>query len=474
MSKLGPLEGGAIAERLRQFVQTLSEATCIQLLEGLDKAALAGNPVPGTEIIAAHLRTRLGDGVRKRPRPGTPSRLFFRILEPMLIDEELSEKRPARIERSSLGALWVWLQRTLIPEQTKAYEDACAQAILIDDLEAAKAAALEFQKHAITAIRQAIDTEATEVERRRMISQLGGQRVFDDVKDILVIFEHRDALKALSDRVVGPIRSPDEAQIAFIGSSLTPYARSTRPSLLPYAAAIVMSKMVQPWLIVRVAATLCETDEARRIAETPYAALIELALTDIERMVVRATNARRSLDTAKVLAAARDFSAYVRSVSSDIDPSSEHAWVRRLGHARGRMGELLRTQVETLPGRVRWLIKPAAGDSKSSPAADSQEIEAIELALDILVLAKNHAAEFAMNEVTLRVHTDLQGLLDSGMNPLIEGARNAKGEDRDRRLVQLEAAVRIAAKIFGANYAGLLQKAIEVATGSDKKPTKAA
>jgi hypothetical protein len=139
------------------------------------------------------------------------------------------------------------------------------------------------------------------------------------------------------------------------------------------------------------------------------------------------------------------------------------------------MGELLRTQIETLPGRVRWLLKPVAeAKAQKGDLADAQEIASIEVALDILMLASNHAAELALNEVTMRVFSDLQTMLDSGINPLIESLRSTSGEERLRRLTQLEAAVRIAAKVFGANYAGLLQKAIDVAAGGDRKSGKAA
>ncbi|MFY8152965.1 MAG: hypothetical protein ACOVOI_12840 [Hyphomicrobiales bacterium] len=106
--------------------------------------------------------------------------------------------------------------------------------------------------------------------------------------------------------------------------------------------------------------------------------------------------------------------------------------------------------------------------------ADAQEIASIEVALDILMLARNHAAELALNEVTMRVFGDLQAMLDSGINPLIESLRSTSGDDRIRRLTQLEAAVRIAGKVFGSNYAGLLQKAIDVAAGGDRKSGKAA
>jgi hypothetical protein len=466
---------GTTTERLCEFLRTLSPTMCAQLLDTMEKAALAGEPIPGGDIIIDELRAILREAAKRKPRSGTPAHQFFRLVEALLIDEELPEKRLGRIERASLPPIWTWLKRNLIPVETTAFEEACTAAILIEDTEETRSLCMEFQKVATPAIKNALAAMSSESERRRQISQIGGPRVFEDLRDLLIVLENRDAFKVLNDRVVGPIRVMDDAQIAFLVNSLQPYARSTTPPLLVHAGAMVMAKLAQPWQILRVVVAACETDEADTIAASSYGQIVELMLTDVERLVIRATNARRNLDVGKVFAAARDFSSYVKALSTDINLNHQPAWARRLGLWRGRMGELLRTQIETLPGRVRWLLKPVAeSKAQKGDLADAQEIASIEVALDILMLARNHAAELALNEVTMRVFSDLQTMLDSGINPLIESLRSTSGEERLRRLTQLEAAVRIAAKVFGANYAGLLQKAIDVAAGGDRKSGKAA
>ncbi|MFN8828606.1 MAG: hypothetical protein ACK50Q_11085 [Labrys sp. (in: a-proteobacteria)] len=466
---------GSTTERLRGFLRTLSPTVCAQLLDTMEKAALAGEPVPGAEMILDELRTILREAAKRKPRSGTPVRHFFRIAEALLIDEELPEKRPARIERASLPPIWTWIKRNLIPEEASAFEASCSAAILLEDMEQVRALVHEFHKTAAAAIKTALAAMSSEAERRRQISQIGGPRVFDDLRDLLVMLENRDAFRALNDRVVGPIRAIDDAQMALIIGALQPFTRASSQALLVYAGAVVMSKLVQPWQILRVVVSACETDEADTIAASAYSHIVELVLTDVERLVIRAANARRTLDVAKVFSAARDFSSYVKALSSDINLNEHPTWARRLGVWRGRMGELLRTQIETLPGRVRWLLKPVAqAKAQKGDVADAQEIASIEVALDILMLARNHAAELALNEVTMRVFGDLQAMLDSGINPLIESLRSTSGDDRIRRLTQLEAAVRIAGKVFGSNYAGLLQKAIDVAAGGDRKSGKAA
>jgi hypothetical protein len=124
---------------------------------------------------------------------------------------------------------------------------------------------------------------------------------------------------------------------------------------------------------------------------------------------------------------------------------------------------------------VRRILKARPpGQVVKGEALDDYEVAAIEAGLDILLVAKSHAAELALNEVTLRVHTDLQGFLDAGVNPLLDGMRSMAGADRAFRLQQLDAAVKIAHRILGASYGALLAKAVDVAAGERKPAAKSA
>ena len=95
------------------------------------------------------------------------------------------------------------------------------------------------------------------------------------------------------------------------------------------------------------------------------------------------------------------------------------ALARRLGVMRSRMAQLLQPEIETLPARVRRLLKARpAGAGRRPEELDDYEVASVEAGLDILLVAKSHAAELALNEVTLRVFSELQSFLDAGVNPL--------------------------------------------------------
>ena len=54
---------------------------------------------------------------------------------------------------------------------------------------------------------------------------------------------------------------------------------------MPYALVLVMSRLAAPWQLVRLAVKAAQSDDAVRIAATPYAITVEIVLADMERMV---------------------------------------------------------------------------------------------------------------------------------------------------------------------------------------------
>jgi len=81
-----------------------------------------------------------------------------------------------------------------------------------------------------------------------------------------------------------------------------------------------------------------------------------------------------------------------------------------------------------------------------------------------------------VNEAALRAYSDLRSYLESGTKSLLESLRHAGAADRAFRRSQVDAAIRFCRTIFGADYAGLLAKAADVADqsgGPDLRQAKA-
>ena len=95
-----------------------------------------------------------------------------------------------------------------------AYEQGVLDAVLANEADKARDLAGKLHKSITPLIKAAIEARGDEARLRKTISQIGGQRIFDDLRDMLVVLERRAALKAIAERIVGPIKQLDETRRA--------------------------------------------------------------------------------------------------------------------------------------------------------------------------------------------------------------------------------------------------------------------
>jgi len=114
------------------------------------------------------------------------------------------------------------------------------------------------------------------------------------VREVASIMRARDALAVIGTRLPQVITNlADEQRDNVMGLLESPIGR--HKDIFLYALIIVMSRLVAPWQLVRLAIRAAESDSAARIAETSYAVAVDIVLTDIDRMIA---TLRGSLKTA--------------------------------------------------------------------------------------------------------------------------------------------------------------------------------
>ena len=154
----------------------------------------------------------------------------------------------------------------------------------------------------------------------------------------------------------------------------------------------------------------------------------------------------------------------MRALRTEMDLSGDSPWARELAALRSNISDLLRAEIETMPGRVRRLLRPrTTKEIGPNLELDPIEVAETEARIELVGACRNYAGEFALNQVAPRVHADLQNYLDTGTASLLEALRSAGPADRKFRQSQVDAAVKLAAKLFGAEYASLLTKAAGIA-----------
>jgi hypothetical protein len=460
--------GALPVERLRQYLRELPAGARALLIAELERAVLRGDEIPGGDMLLQELRTVVRATGERVPRIGTPARLFFRPAEPFLIDARSGRKVRGRVARAVLDPLWTWMTREVMPAEAGAFEDGINRAAAINDMERQNHLTVAFQDQAADRLRAALAAARSDDKARRRIGgQLGSADALEDVRDIITILQSREALASIEIRLPGHIRNLADAQLESVKALLdSPSARNVE--LLPCALVLLMRRLAAPWQLIRLGVRDAGSDEAARIASSSYAVAVSITLADVERMVDELkADLKRGLSVTSLLKCIHDAA---RGLRTELDLSGDSPWARQLAAIRSDIASVLSREIESVPGRVRRLLRlRPAGETARDAMLDPSEVSDTEAMVELVLACRNYASELAINEVTLRSSHELREHLESGTQALLDALRAAGDHDRPFRKSQVDAAVRFCAKVFGRDYASLLTKAAELACHAERK-----
>jgi hypothetical protein len=222
--------------------------------------------------------------------------------------------------------------------------------------------------------------------------------------------------------------------------------------------------------LVRLATKAAGNDDAKRIAETPYAVTVQIVLEEADRRVRELATDLKSGRGIAVAALLKEVHDTLRGLRSEINLSAESVWGKQLTALRADVSKVLTAEIELMPGRVRRLVRPRPSkEIVSGSRLDADEVSETEALIGFVAACRNYASELAVNEVTQRTFNELQQFLDSGTRTLLDALRTSSGGERSFRQSQVDAAVKFCAKVFGQEYASLLTKAAEVASHDQER-----
>jgi hypothetical protein len=460
---------GPPVERLRGYLLQLPQEKRVQAIAELEGALLRGDDVPGGELLLQEVRSSVRETGARGPRLAPAARLFFRPLEPFLIEDQPAYKQPARIARSSLPAVWDWICRDVLPEMGNRFSDAVTHALHNESAAVCDQLIRPFQDQVAARIRLMLG-EATNDDkaRRRMIGQIGCPQALDVARDLLAILGDREILAAMARWLPGRIANLADAQLDQVKAMVDVRAAGPR-ALLPFILVLVMGRLAAPWQLIRLAVRAADSDDAALIATTPMAIAVTITLADVERMVGELKAALKGGRNASVTALLKCIHDAVRGMRSELDLAVDSAWGRQLAGIRSEVSNALREEIELTPARVRRLLRPRPAGKAAVARLDPSDVTETEALIELLAACRNYASELAVSEVTLRAATELEQYLDTGTRSLVEGLRGCDPAEQAYRQSQVAAAVRFCAKAFGPEYAAVLGKAAEAAANSERK-----
>jgi len=462
--------GQTSTERLREYLAQLPPQSQALLMREFERAIERGEDTTVATFVLEQLRkiVRGADG-QARPRTDDPARLLFQPLEPFLVDSNVP-LRPGQIRRASLPPVWQWLVREGAPDQAREFEQALSRGPETGTGPEIEAAVRKLQLATADAI---FDIATRGADQRRALARVGPPDVIEDLQSIASVLQAREAIDALNGRLPSFLRIFNEAQIATVGEALNVPALQT-PQLLPFALSLVMQRLTAPWQIIRLAVRMAASDDELRVATTPYGIAVTIALHDLSCLAsTLRTDIRRGHfdNVSEHLKILHDG---VRGLRTELDLRQDSTWGRQLASIRAEISNALQSEIDSVPGRVRRLLRQRADkDIPAGTQVDASEVDETAALIDFVAVCRTYASELAINEVTLRTYSDLQHYVEQSTEALVQSLRASEGKNRAYRQMQVAAAIRFCDVLFGPDYASLMSRAAENAMTGERKSSRA-
>lgn len=443
-------------ERLREFLAQLAPGTRARLMRECERVLEGGEDAVAGMVLDELRRAVRGPG-SERARGVEARRQVFLSLEPFLVDGG-APVCPGRIRRPALEAVWQWLSLEALPAPTRALEAALAEAAR-DAAPAQAAAALRAYRAEAGQAIVAVAASAGGRGGERLPARLAVPKVVEDLAPIGAVLVAHEALENFAARIPGLMTVFGPEQVAAVLAGLDQPALKA-PLVLPFALALAAARLSAPWQIVRLPIQIAGSDDETRVAAVPHGVAVTMTLDHLARVAVllRADIRRgRLAEVASHLKTAHDG---VRGLRTELDLRSDSTWGRKLAAVRRDISGALQAEIESVPARVRRLLRPRAErDIGPATRLDPIEIDETAARIGLVAMCRSVAGELAASEVTQRAFTELRHYVEHSTAALVEQLKAGDPRARAFRQHQIDVAVRFCAPLFGADFAALMARA---------------
>lgn len=450
--------------RLREYLRELPSASQALLMREFEKALERGEDIAVASFVLDELRKIVRPAeASERPRADASPRRIFACLAPFLVDG--GDLRPGQIRRSSLDAVWTWLGQA-IPDQIHALEPALAAA------DTPAAAARELRRFQIAAAETMMAATAPAAQTRNF-PRISSTAFAEDLAAIAIVLTHREALETIQSRLPKIMRTFGHSTVESVRGLLEQFPSMQKPETLPYAVSLIVQRLASPWQVTRLATSIAGSDEEGRIAPLPIAVAVSIVLHDMSRLAAALRENIRRGQFDQGMHEIKALHDGLRDLRTELDTRADSQWGRQLSAIRIEISNSLKSEIESVPGRVRRLLRQRLDkDINAGAKLDSIEIDETAALIGFVMVCRSYASELAINEVTLRAFSDLQHYVEAATETLVESLRGGDARVRAFRQLQANTAIRFCELIFGHDYAMLMAKAAEVALSGERKPTR--
>ncbi len=445
-------------DKLKHYLIGLPPETRRTLIRGLESARARGDDASQYELIMAAAREAFASENDSFPERATPKRLFFKPIEPFLISETLPRKERAQIHRSSLDSLWRWLERDLAPGELDEVLAELTAALFRGDAAATDRLTRSLRGKFLATVREYMAALDVSMEgHRRLANQIEGQRVLDDLMDIIEVFECERSMTAFA----APLPHRLGADVRSVGMVAANYRSflDVEPDRGVFALAMLLPRYEPPESFVKFVAGAAGSDKIATIAETVYAPAIDLVFTTIARHIEELSTVladrRRLLSVADVV---RRYHHWVRAITGDWEIPISSTWDKRISGLRTQMSNRLVDTIDGAPGAVRRALRLEMSRGRLV-GADPAAIEEAHMAAMVYRAAVCAKDSLAINQALLQIQKPLEQVTETLTNALLSRLREADPEDRPIVAEYVDGALAICAELFGEDYVSVVRKA---------------
>jgi hypothetical protein len=343
-------------DRIQDFLRRLTPLSRNNLLIELERLEACDAAVPGSATVVEKLRMEFRKDGQTHNRLDNPARYFFAPLEPLLVDGAPEHANSGRILRGSISPVWEWISRNLLPTMTRDYVNAMNRLIAADNQREAGRVVSTFQTKVVKSLEGTLSApDSAALARTKLAIYTASQAAYDDATKMLSVLRARDVLAKLGDALPAKIGKFDDAQVAKI-SALLDGVRKTNAETVPFALALVATRLKTPWHLIRLATKAAPSKNVADVAATPYAAVVSMVLDRLEdsRSVLRiALRNNRVLVAKEILTEIYD-AEYALQVR--IDRFDESDWGKRLQVLMSAISALVEAEVSRFPDNVDHVL----------------------------------------------------------------------------------------------------------------------
>jgi len=265
-------------DRIQGYLRQLTPQERSRLLVEMERLQGCGQGLAGTDDILQALRTEIRGSGQAAEKVGTPARLFFEALQPVLVEWPPERANRGQISRGSIGVIWEWINQFLLPAMAREYATKSEHLIATNDVRGAQRAAAEFQVKVVKSLENMMKSgEALAQARANFARYTSSPATIDDLNKMISVLRTHEALGAFCTGLPERIKEFDGDVLTRARKQLD-VIRNKHSEALPFALSVLTRRLRAPWQVIRLATKIAESKDVAAVAATPYAIAVDMTL----------------------------------------------------------------------------------------------------------------------------------------------------------------------------------------------------